>query len=81
MKGYILKQKNLYENISFKKAMIEEIIEKMKSGTILVKCDHFSQTRYIKEVLKTFHGTTLPDKGTMIRERKARMKSKEWTDV
>ena len=75
MKGYVLKQKNLYDNISFKKAIKEEIIEKMKSGTILVKCD-FSQTRYVKkEVPKTFHGTKLPDKVTMIRERKSRMKS------
>ena len=76
MKGYVLKQKNLYDNISFKKAIKEEIIEKMKSGTILVKCD-FSQTRYYvkKEVPKTFHGTKLPDKVTMIRERKSRMKS------
>ena len=73
MKGYVLKQKSLYDNISFKKAMTEEIVEKMMSGTILVKCD-FSQTRYIKEVPKIFHGTTLPDKGTMIRERKSRMK-------
>jgi len=74
MKKYVLKQKNVYDNVTFKKSIIDSIIRMVRSGEQLDKCN-FSQTRYImRPVPKTFHGQSAPDKRVMIENQKSRMK-------
>ena len=74
MKKYVLKRKNVYDNVSFKRSIIDSIIRMIGSGEQIDKCN-FSETRYIKRpVPKTFHGQSAPDKSVMIENQKSRMK-------
>ena len=70
-KGYILKNRRTYDNLSFKKALLVDIEENIKSKTVLT---HDLNTTYIrKAVPKTFHGAVLPEKEAMLKEKKTRL--------
>ena len=72
-KGYILRNRNTYDNITFKKALLLNIEENIKSKTN-VPCDLNSSSYISKPIPRTFHGACLPDKDVMIKEKKSRMK-------
>ena len=70
-KSYILKNRRTYDNLSFKKALLVDIEENIKSNTVLT---YDLNTTYIrKAVPKTFHGAVLPEKEAMLKEKKTRL--------
>jgi hypothetical protein len=59
-KGYVLKNRNVYDNLTFKKALLLDIEENLRSGTRLPY--DLSTSSYVsKPVPNTFHGVTPPN--------------------
>ncbi|KAL5265183.1 hypothetical protein ACHWQZ_G006064 [Mnemiopsis leidyi] len=70
-KGYVLKNKNVYDNLSFKKALLVHIEQNVKDNVVLT---YDLQETYIKrEVPKTFHGQSAPSKEVLKAKNKSRM--------
>ena len=72
-KVYVLKNRNVYDNLTFKKAILLDIEENIKNQTH-IPCN-LSTTSYIsKAVPKTFHGVALPEMEAMIALKNSRLK-------
>jgi hypothetical protein len=70
-KTYVLKNRNIYDNLSFKKALLLNIEENIRTNTVLT---YDLKTTYIrKAVPKTFHLTEPPAKEFMLEKKKSRM--------
>ena len=70
-KTYVLKNRNLYDNLSYKKALLLDIEENIKNKIVLT---YDLNTTYIKKAVpKTFHGITPQDKDSMLLQKKSRM--------
>ena len=68
-----IKNRNVYDNLASKKALLLDIEENLRSGTHLPY--DLSTSSYVsKPVPKTFHGVTPPNIEIMIQQKKSRMK-------
>ena len=72
-KDYVLKNRNIYDNITFKKALLMNIEEHVKAR-IHLPYDLNTSCYISKRIPKTFHGVKIPDKEVMLAQRKSRMK-------
>ena len=72
-KDYVLKNRNIYDNTTFKKALLMNIEEHVKEGVHL-PYDLYTSCYISKPVPKTFHLVDIPDKAAMIEHKKSRMK-------
>ena len=67
-KMYIIKNRNVYDVLSFKKTILLDVESHVESRNIMT----YDLGLYIrKTVPKTFHGMPLPDKDTMIAQKKS----------
>ena len=72
-KDYVLKNRNIYDNSTFKKALLMNIEEHVKEGVHL-PYDLYTSCYISKPVPKTFHRVDIPNKAAMIEHKKSRMK-------
>lgn len=70
-KKYILKTRRIYDNVSFKVDLLNEVQENISNNNRL----SMDLTHYIRQsVPKTFHKQTAPDASVLLAEKKSRMK-------
>jgi len=64
-KGYVLKNKNIYDNMTFKKALLINVTQNINDNIR----DPIDLSEYIRTpVPKTFHGLTPPSKELMMKK-------------
>ena len=74
-KDYVLKNRNIYDNTTFKKALLMNIEEYVKER-IHLPYDLNTSCYFSKPIPKTFHGVDIPDKAAMIEQ-----KSRGWSRI
>ena len=80
-KEHVLKNRNIYDYVTFKKTILNDTIKNLKDGKII----NADLSSYIRTAVpKTFHGKTAPSKEVLLEKQKSRMEwnneEQEWTN-
>ena len=69
-KEHVLKNRNIYDYVTFKKTILNDTIKNLKDGKII----NADLSSYIRTAVpKTFHGKTAPSKEVLLEKQKSRM--------